>query len=478
MCGIVLIYGEKAVSEIPVALTRIAHRGPDDQHFWFKDQLAIGFVRLAINDESLSGRQPYESGEMIAAFNGEVFNALQLASQYNILLDSECDTHIIAPLFAQIGDQILTELDGFYSGLIYQSETSTLHLFRDYMGKKPLFYGDSESGFFVASELKAIQAIKWFKKVPLGVSKLDLKTGQLLKYSPHEPKKIVSSDLLSAMENAVKKRLPTQSFGIFLSGGLDSSIIAAIACKYRDDITFFTLGIDESPDAAMVERMVRHLGIQKIYKIPLPAVQQLPGLIEEVVYSTESYNPSTISNGVATYLLAQAARAEGLKVVLTGEGADEVFSGYHQDLSEVEWEVTRKNLIQDMNFTELRRLDKCCMAHGIEARCPFLDQQVTSIAENLDYEHFYRSGSNKVILRETFRNLLPEEVADRRKTSFDVGSGVRGLVVNYLTRNHRTETEELKHIWKDRFGHDANDPYFFSYPTFDAAIAKRGETHR
>ena len=269
-----------------------------------------------------------------------------------------------------------------------------------------------------------------------------------------------------------------RKIGIFLSGGLDSSIIAALANQYHHNIAYFVLGNPDSPDVAMVNKLVNHLGINQVNYIPLPTEQELPTLVDKIVYATESYNPSIISNGLATYLLAEAAYKEGLKVVLTGEGADELFAGYHEKLPEEEWQSTRSNLINDMRFTELRRLDKCSMAHSIEARCPFLDRTVKYIADNLEHKNFYSYNQNKVALRDTFGHLLPAEIADRKKTSFDVGSGIRKLVVNYLTRNGNTEIVELKNIWNQTFAHNADKSYFFSYPTFDSVIAKRGETHR
>lgn len=459
-------------------LTQLSHRGPDDQHCWVSSQLAIGFVRLAINDGTIAGRQPYKAGDLIGAFNGEIYNADALAKQHHLVLNSQCDTHVIAPLFTQLGTQVLAELDGFYSGVIYQLGTDTLYLLRDHIGKKPLFYGRADGNLFVVSELKALHNIEWFDQVPLGISQLELTTGKLTQIAEHQQPTNTTPSLAVAMEQAVIKRLPKQQLGVFLSGGLDSSIIAALANQHCPDITYFALGDPSSSDVAMVNRLVKHLGLSKVRYIPLPTEQELPALIAKVLYATESYNPSIISNGLATYLLAEAAQKEGLKVVLTGEGADELFAGYHDQLSEQEWQTTRTNLITDMRFTELRRLDKCSMAHSIEARCPYLDRAVKCIADTLEHKEFYLPGRNKVALRNTFGDLLPVEIANRKKTSFDVGSGIRKLVVNYLTRNGNTEIAELKKIWQQTFTHDADNTYFFSYPTFDAAIAKRGEAHR
>lgn len=478
MCGIALLYGNNAEQIMSTALVRLSHRGPDDQHCWLSKNLAIGFVRLAINDENTTGRQPYKSGNMIGAFNGEIYNADLLTKQYNLRLNSHCDTHVITPLFAHLGNQVLAKLDGFYSGVLYQSETHSLYLFRDHMGKKPLFYGRTNGNLFVVSELKALQSTEWFEQVPLGISQLDLTTGKITQVAQHQLPVNKVSNLFSALDQAVLKRLPKQPFGVFLSGGLDSSIIAALACQHRRDITYYVLGEPDGVDVGKVKILVKHLGLKQVRYISLPTKQKLPALISKVLYVTESYNPSTISNGLATYLLAQAAHTDNLKVILTGEGADELFAGYHEQLSEQDWQVTRTNLINDMRFTELRRLDKCCMAHSVEARCPFLDRIVKSIADNLEHKDFYRYGCNKVALRGTFEHLLPVEIANRKKTSFDVGSGIRKLVVSYLTRNGNEEIVELKKIWQETFTHDIDNPYFFSYPTFDIAIAKRGVGHR
>ncbi|MCK8045322.1 asparagine synthase-related protein [Shewanella sp. 1CM18E] len=478
MCGVALLYGTTAVKSMPEVLGMLSHRGPDDQHYLVSHQLAIGFVRLAINDESIAGRQPYRTEGLIGAFNCEVYNAKSLAKHYNLTQGTGSDALVIAPLFNKLGSQILAELDGFYSGIIYESDTNSLYLLRDHMGKKPLFYGRADDNLFVVSELKALKQIEWFEQVPIGISKLDLATGVLLQIAEHSVPAGRPVSLQLAMEEAVVKRLPTKPFGIFLSGGLDSSIIATIASKYRKDITYFVLGEPENADVLMVNILAQHLGLENVKYIPLPLEQELPALIAKVLFAAESYNPSIISNGLATYILAEAAKRQGIKVVLTGEGADELFGGYHEGLSELDWQSTREKLIADMCFTELRRLDKCSMAHGVEARCPFLDRSVKCIADNLEYQQFYLPESNKVALREAFRHLLPAEIANRKKTSFDVGSGVRKLVVSYLTRNGNMEIFELRGLWQQAFTYDVNNPYFSSYPTFDAVIATRGVAHR
>jgi asparagine synthase (glutamine-hydrolysing) len=480
MCGIVVLCGGTAKYRISKILHRISHRGPDRQSYWSDDQLAIGFVRLAINDESMLGNQPHQSGNLVSAINGEIYNASQLTSRYKLEPANVCDTHVVAPLFNVLGNRVLECLDGFFSGVVYKTTSNELYLLRDYIGKKPLFYGCSNGMVFVVSELKAIENIDWFEEVPLGINKIDLSTGKLTHVADHDSNGYVPANisLYQALNDAVLKRIPSQPFGMFLSGGLDSSIIAALLCSRRSDVTYFTLGDAESADLIAVNKLISHLGIKNIRYIPPPSHTEISEIVREVVYATESYNPSIISNGIATYLLAKAAKLEGIKVVLTGAGADELFAGYHDNLTADAWGIIRKSLIRDMKFTELRRLDACSMAFGIEARCPFLDKSVKQIADNLTHEQFYNEGVNKVFLRDTFRHLLPNFIVDRKKMSFDVGSGIRKLVVTYLTQNSNSEIDELRVIWRELFSLEPQNPYFYSYPTFNDAITKRGEVHR
>ncbi len=480
MCGLTLVLGENARARVQRAMSRIAHRGPDDQHCWSSPdaRVALGFVRLAVNDESLAGRQPYEAHGHVGAFNGEIYNANELIQRHNIDYEGDCDTHILLPLFHRLGPGILAELDGFYSGVFFQPKDENLWLIRDHIGKKPLFYGETKGQLFVTSELKSFSTLDWFRQVPLGLSKLNKRTGQLTQVAKHRLSSHPTRPLFSAMERAVRKRLPDRPCGLFLSGGLDSSIVAALAHPHRKDIRYYVLGEDDSPDVQRVAHLRRHLGLRHVRQVPLPSREELPDLLEQVVYSTESYNPSIVSNGLATFLLAREARRDNLKVVLTGEGADEFFAGYHQQLSAPEWAIHRANLIRDMRFTELRRLDACSMAHGVEARCPFLDPEVRHITDQFEHHEFYHRGANKVALRDTFGSLLPAAIAERRKTSFDVGSGVRALVVTHLTSGGESEKAALQAIWKRHFPYDPEDPYFHSYPTFDEAIARRGGKHR
>lgn len=478
MCGIVVLAGKQAETLIPACIKRIKHRGPDEQVVLTESELAVGFQRLAINGDVQAGRQPFKVEGWLGAINGEIYNFSDLAYQYQ-LESHGCDTSVVLPLYLRLNENVIEELDGFYSAVLIEPSRIHAICLRDAMGKKPLYVGSSQGQIFISSELKALKSIDWFDALPKGVSKVCLKTGVVTLVKSFRRYQSTLS-IKQALIEAVRKRLPNhnQKVAIFLSGGLDSSLVASIASKLRDDVIYFTLGNCDGDDLSAAHTVAQYLGLKNVVEIPLPKITELPSLINQVVYATESYNPSVISNGLATFLLAKAANQTGIKVVLTGEGADELFGGYHS-FSEVDpWKATREQLINDMTFTELRRLDMACMANSVEPRCPFLDKDVKALSDTLGYDELYSDGMNKIKLRRVFDGFLPSKVLLRKKVSCDVGSGIRGMVVNYLKRDDRSERDELLDIWKRHFQFDHSDDYFHSYPVFNSAINARGETHR
>ena len=477
MCGILFMFGPGSHEEVQNLLPRLAHRGPDDQRIIGTEEMALGFTRLAINGSGEVGAQPMEHEGMIGAFNGEVYNHRDLSKKYGLSLSSS-DTDIMLPLFKKLSEGILDVLDGFFSGVIIDRTTSTIWTIRDHIGKKPLFVGRSGTKVFITSELKAIDNVDHFAALPLGLSSVDALTGEVNVIRQHQSIQKLDS-LTNIFRDAVIKRLPepTQPVAVFLSGGLDSSLVAAVVDEHRPDATYFILGSGDDHEA--VQDVVKALGLKDVRYVGLPNAEEIPILIQKVVWATESFNPSIISNGLGTYLLSKSVNEAGIKVVLGGEGADELFGGYHKYSSpNSNWKYIRKQLINDMPITELRRLDLSSMAHSVEVRCPFLDQRVRNFSDNLVFDDLYRGDVNKAILREVFEGFLPNSVLQRQKTSLDVGSGIRSLVVKCLTNNGQTERQSLKEMWNELFDMDVSNLFFSSYPVFDAVIDKRGRGHR
>lgn len=441
--------------------------------------MALGFTRLAINGNDIDGRQPHRYKHLVGAVNGEIYNFRELARSFDTNDSQGSDTRVVLPLFERSGPRVIEQLDGFYSGVVINRTTGSVFCLRDHIGKKPLFFGQSGENLFIASELKAFDRIDSFEIVPRGLTQVHLDSSRLELLTEHRAAK-PSRELQPLMVDAVRKRLPIakEPLGLFLSGGLDSSILAGLAGQLRNDIVYYALGDQDAPDSRAVETVAQALGLKDLRVVSPPKPSELSSLIRQVVYATESFNPSIISNGISTFLLARALRRDGIRVVLSGEGADELFGGYHLFQRDQQWRETRKRLIEDMHFTELRRLDMCTMAHGIEARCPFLDRTVRAFSDQLDFDDMFAENQNKLTLRHEFRELLPEATLRRPKTSFDVGSGVRGRVITYLRRNERSEREELKTIWEQLFTFDPSNSYFHRYPVLDHVIEKRGAKHK
>lgn len=487
MCGILAAFGPRASEFTNQNIHKLSHRGPDHSSIHTMNNISIGFTRLSINDQSVLGNQPFFSDKFISVTNGEIFNSNSLATYHKVNYNGASDTGIVASLFEKLNENIIDELDGFYSGLLVNRENGEIFTIRDYIGKKNLFLVKSKELVIITSELKAIPSINEFKQIPKGVCRINVEDFSINLIRSHKNSPLQSNlSLKEVIINAVKKRIPRndEKFGVFLSGGLDSSIIASIVHKLSKKATYYILGNDQrSVDFNPATELINRIKLPNSKFISLPTNSQLQQLIPTIVRNTESYNPSIISNGICTHLLSEAAHQDGMKIILSGEGADELFCGYHYfDTPTSQWNSIRNNLIKDMYFTELRRVDLVCMANSIEARCPFLDKEVYRFSETLKFEDFYQSSSgeivNKYVLRNAFVNELPEEILSRRKVSFDVGSGIRKMVVEYLQRNGLLEKEELLNIWKELFDFEPSNQYFHSYPVFDNVISNRKATHR
>lgn len=495
MCGIVVHFCNHASdrADLEKVLSRISHRGRDGVRLFQHNQLQIGFCRLAINDLTAKGMQPFFYKNLMGVFNAEIYNFRQLIQEFDLKVESGSDTEVILPLFELLGPSIIEKLDGFYAGVIINSVSGEIYAIRDYIGKKSLFWVSSAKGFWLVSELKSLPEAEAFERIAKGVSLVT--KGGIEKIATQnndfaQPlQKFEDLELVrSKIESSVVKRLPPPdlNMGVWVSGGLDSSIIAYVTAKVAPKTFFYTLGDDDCVDNSYAIQVTKALGIResRVKRVPIPCDSDLEKLITLMVYVLESFNPSILSNGIATYLLAKAAHDDGVKVVLSGEGADELFCGYPISNLPNDWVDSRSILIENLETTELRRLDLASMACTIEVRCPFLDRELFLMALGLgEDELIYDSGlglMGKKILRDAFRGLLPDTILNRPKTSLDVGSGLRGRVLHLLKKNaHSTEREALKKIWKQHFPcwSDSN-PYFSRYPIFDPFIEKRSSFHK
>ena len=466
MCGIVGIWGDVDKSKVQSMIEAQRHRGPDGHGMHIHlDQGVLGHIRLAIMDPA-HGQQPIHNEDHSATLvaNGMIYNHPQLRKQLGDAhnFSSHSDSETILHLFEEHGLSTPRLLDGMFAFAI--SEGDRLVLARDRIGIKPLYYGFQKKGFqkncfqksgrhkseddcktmYFASELKALTPLaENIKEFPPGTV-YDSKSGFHTYYEvpdrvPLElDVEVHTRQVRETIEAAVKKRLLSDvPLGAFLSGGLDSSIIAAVAKKYMPELHTFSVGNEGSRDLEAARRVARHIGSihhEYVYTAA-EVIEKLP----EIIYHLESFDQDLVRSAIPTWFCARLA-ADKVKVILTGEGADELFAGYayHKTISDDE--TLHKELrrsITRLHNINLQRVDRMTMRHAIEARVPFLDTEVIAMAQTVPARfklHNEDDGRRieKWILRKAFEDLLPADITWRNKEQFDEGSGMVDLLPEVL----------------------------------------------
>ena len=458
MCGIIGVFDLKQSPEElrPQVLTmakKIRHRGPDWSGIYSSDRVILAHERLAIVDP-ISGAQPIKSsdGKLVLAINGEIYNHNELRKNlkqdYNFLTRSDCE--VILALYREKGVNFLNELNGIFAFALYDSEKDVYFIARDHIGIVPLYKGWDRSGnFYVASELKALEGV--CNKIEIfqpGHYYLSSEGVEKRWYNPewksYEAVKNNTSDLhrlRKALEDAVHRQLMSDvPYGVLLSGGLDSSVISALARKFAamrvetqdlqeawwPRLHSFSVGLKGSPDLDAARKVAEHIGT--VHHEVIFTIQEGLDAISDVIYHIETYDVTTVRASTPMYLLARAIKSMGVKMVLTGEGADEVFGGYlyfHKapDARAFHEETVRK--IFKLHLYDCLRANKSLAAWGVEGRVPFLDREFLDVAMTLNPEDkMVKNGRlEKWILRKTFEDILPESVVWRQKEQFSDGVG-------------------------------------------------------
>ncbi|MFT5435816.1 MAG: asparagine synthase (glutamine-hydrolyzing) [Ulvibacter sp.] len=458
MCGIVCAFGLKESSEIlrPKVLSMakcIRHRGPDWSGIFSNDKALMAHERLAIVDP-LSGKQPLfsEDKKLVLAANGEIYNHTELRAQfegrYNFQTKSDCE--VILALYKEKGSSFLDELNGIFGFAIYDVETDSYLIARDHMGIIPLYIGWDKNGtFYVASELKALEGVcTKIELFPPG-HYLDSNEGELKRWysrdwMEYDAVKDNETDILKlrkALEDAVHRQLMSDvPYGVLLSGGLDSSITSAIAKKYADkriesndqdkawwpQLHSFAIGLESSPDLAAAQKVAKHL--DTVHHEIKFTIQEGIDAIRDVIYHLETYDITTIRASTPMYLLARAIKAMGIKMVLSGEGADEIFGGYlyfHKAPSAKDFHEENVRKLDKLHMYDCLRANKSLASWGIEGRVPFLDKEFMDVAMRINPEDKMINGERmeKWVLRKAFEDMLPESVAWRQKEQFSDGVG-------------------------------------------------------
>ncbi|MDA7706085.1 asparagine synthase B [Flavobacteriaceae bacterium] len=458
MCGIVCAFDLKQKSEIlrPQVLEmskKIRHRGPDWSGIYSDEKTVMAHERLAIVDPA-SGKQPLfsEDQKLILAANGEIYNHQDIRAKYEgkYAFQTQSDCEVILALYKDKGVDFVDDLNGIFGFAIYDVENDAYFIARDHMGIIPLYMGWDQNGtFYVASELKALEGVcTKIELFPPGhyMSSTDGKLVQWYKrswdeYAAVKENETQISEIKTALEEAVHRQMMSDvPYGVLLSGGLDSSVISAVAKKYSSrrvesndetdawwpQLHSFSVGLDGSPDLAAAQVVADHIGTVH-HEIKF-TIQEGLDAIKDVVYNLETYDITTIRASTPMYLMARVIKSMGIKMVLSGEGADELFGGYlyfHKapDAQEFHEETVRK--LNKLHMYDCLRANKSLAAWGIEGRVPFLDKEFMDVAMRINPQDKMINGERmeKWVVRKAFEDMLPESVAWRQKEQFSDGVG-------------------------------------------------------
>ena len=459
MCGIVAVLDiasgdvTKLRSQVLKMSDKLRHRGPDWSGIYTGEKAILAHERLSIVDPQ-SGGQPLKSkdGKIILTVNGEIYNHLaireQLKGEYEFQTGSDCE--VILALYRKKGIHFLEDLNGIFAFVLYDEEKDEYLVARDPIGVIPLYIGTDNAGhIMVASELKALEGyaahyepflpghyyyskekkqVRWYVR-------------DWMEYDAVKDNPVDISDLKRSLEAAVQRQLMSDvPYGVLLSGGLDSSIISAIAKKYAakriendsktdawwPQLHSFAVGLKGAPDLKAAKKVADY--IVTVHHEINYTVQEGLDAIRNVIYYIETYDVTTVRASTPMYLLARVIKSMGIKMVLSGEGADEVFGGYlyfHKapDAKAFHEETVRK--IGKLYLYDCLRANKSLSAWGVEGRVPFLDKEFLDVAMRLNPEAKMSPGKviEKKILREAFSDMLPDEVVWRQKEQFSDGVG-------------------------------------------------------
>ena len=480
MCGIVGIFDIKEQSsELRKKALRmsqkIRHRGPDWSGIYCGSHAILCHERLSIVDPQ-SGKQPLYSpdGKQVLAVNGEIYNHQQIrqetASEYEYQTGSDCE--VILALYRAHGINFLERLSGIFAFALYDEERNEYLIARDPIGVIPLYIGHDQDGkTYVASELKALEGFCDEYEPFLPGHYLYSREGVMrrwytrdwMKYDAVKDNPADIDKLRVGLQEAVKQQLMSDvPYGVLLSGGLDSSIVSAIAQKYAakrvEDggqtgawwprLHSFAVGLKGAPDLEKARCVAEHIGT--VHHEINYTIQEGLDAIRDVIYFTETYDVTTVRASTPMYLLARVIKSMGIKMVLSGEGADEIFGGYlyfHKAPSAQAFHEETVRKLSKLHWYDCLRANKSLSAWGVEGRVPFLDRDFLDIAMRLNPQAKMCPGDvmEKKILRKAFADMLPEEIAWRQKEQFSDGVGYSWIDTLKKITSEQVSDEQMAH---------------------------------
>lgn len=513
MCGIVGVFDLKVnYQELkPTVLKmskKLRHRGPDWSGIFTCEKAILAHERLAIVNP-LSGRQPLYSkdGNLVLAVNGEIYNHQEIRKRYKDTYEfqTETDCEVILALYRDKGPDFFDEMNGIYAFALYDKEKDCYLIGRDHIGIIPLYMGWDEYGnFYVASELKALEGVCNKIQEFLPGHYLYSRDGVMKKwydrdwmnYEAVENSKTTIEELKAALEATVHRQLMSDvPYAVLLSGGLDSSIISAIAKKFAarriesgdkldawwPTLHSFAVGLTGSPDLAASRKVAEHIGTVH-HEINFTMEEGLDA-IRDVIYHIETYDVTTVRASTPMYLLARVIKSMGVKMVLSGEGSDELFGGYlyfHKAPGPREFHEETVRKLNKLHLYDCLRANKSLAAWGVEARIPFLDKDFMDVAMRMNPKDKMITSDRieKWVLRKAFEDYLPASVAWRQKEQFSDGVGYNWIDTLRMLTEKQVTDEQLANA---RYRFPINPPmtkeeYFYRsifaehYPSESAAL--------
>ena len=453
MCGIAGVFGLSAIPErckdaLFTMLSTITHRGDEEHAYEYQlvSMGAIGCNRLAIVDRE-HGKQPLTNSQqtLSAVLNGEIYNYRELREELSAQgyeFHTSTDTEVLVHAYQEWGADLIEHLDGIFAFIIYDAVNASFFAARDHMGVKPLYYLHKDGAYFIASEMKALTKFGHNIEVLLPGHILTQRGPQeyfwLAKQPLEEDEATLVARFREALMTAVKKQVQTDlPIGVLFSGGIDSTTILHLASLYHNDITAVTVGFEASADAETARRFCAERGI-KHHIVPLD-IDALIADLPQTIYHTETFETINIMDSC---LLAPAFKffaQLGIKVVLCGDGSDELLAGYDFFRTYPDPHYLMTYRLENAYRTDMQRLDRCSMRYRVETRVPFLQRAFMNIAYNVPMSLKLRGDSEKWILREAFKDDLPDYIIQRPKVRLPDGAGLKFQLVNFA----RTQNAEI-----------------------------------
>lgn len=477
MCGILAILSNnrKNIVQILESFNELQNRGPDSGSLVIRNEDILGFRRLAIVDQSIKGEQPFSTDKSRLLCNGEIYNHKELREKNFIKCSSTSDCECIIHLHEMYGfKKMLSKLHGVYAIILISDDI--VYFARDPIGVRPLFYGFTESGDFTLGSYARLLTNFCTNVTQLkpGWGQYNLREKTLELYPDIKILETISvipdlTIIKNTLINSVKYRLMSERpIGCLLSGGLDSSLITSILCHLvgPSNVRTYSVGIKGSEDLKYAKRVSDYLGTNHTEILFTP--EQGCAVIEDVIKDLESYDITTIRASIPMWLLAKYISTNTKDIVLmSGEGADELFCGYlyfHYAPNSKELEKESKRLVQQLYLYDVLRADRCVSSHGLELRVPFLDKKVVNLALSIHGKFKQpRYEIEKYLLRVAFKDdWLPEEVLWRRKDGMSDGvSGNKNKkwfeeIQDFV--NTKITNQEFK-IHKDKF--PSKEAYYY-----------------